>query len=68
MTRFIVEYRQIYGVGSICWVLSIAPSAYYAYRARQKNPYVSNQKDKDLCHEIRRVWNDNFCVYGARKV
>ena len=68
MTRFIEEHRQTYGVGSICRVLSIAPSAYYAYRARQKNPCMRSQKDKELCHEIRRVWNDNFCVYGARKV
>ncbi|WP_148425101.1 IS3 family transposase, partial [Komagataeibacter europaeus] len=22
----------------------------------------------ELCDDIRRVWNDNFCVYGARKV
>ncbi|MBC9009792.1 transposase [Acetobacter tropicalis] len=29
---------------------------------------MCNQKNKELCHEIRRVWNDNFCVYGARKV
>ncbi|WP_459987153.1 IS3 family transposase [Komagataeibacter kakiaceti] len=68
MTRFIEEHRQTYGVGSICRVLSIAPSAYYAYRARQENPCVRSQKDKELCHEICRVWNDNFCVYGARKV
>lgn len=68
MTRFIEEHRQIYGVGSICRVLSIAPSAYYATVARQKNQCVRSQKDKELCHEIRRVWNDNFCVYGARKV
>ncbi|KAA8383203.1 IS3 family transposase, partial [Acetobacter sp. DmW_136] len=56
------------GVGSICRVLSIAPSAYYATVARQKNPCVRNQKDKELCDDIRRVWNNNFCVYGARKV
>ena len=68
MRRFIEENRQTYGVGSICRVLSIAPSVYYAYRARQKKPCVRNQKDKELCHKIRRVWNDNFCVYGARKV
>ncbi|MDN7351020.1 IS3 family transposase [Acetobacter senegalensis] len=68
MTRFIEEHRQTYGVGSICRVLSIAPSAYYASRARQENPCVRSQKDKELCHEICWVWNNNFCVYGARKV
>nr|MBS0964381.1 IS3 family transposase [Acetobacter persici] len=29
---------------------------------------MRSQKDKGLCDEIRRVWKDNFCVYGARKV
>ena len=48
MTRFIDEHRQTYGVGSICRVLSIAPSAYYAYRTRQENPCVRSQKDKEL--------------------
>ncbi|GAL96359.1 hypothetical protein ATR1_039c0077 [Acetobacter tropicalis] len=68
MTRFIEEHRQTYGVGSICKVLPIAPSVYYAPVARQKNPFVCNQKDKELCHEIGRIWNDNFRVYGVRKV
>ncbi|KAB8124511.1 hypothetical protein D3W54_10365 [Komagataeibacter medellinensis] len=68
MTRFIDEHRQTYGVGSICKILPIAPSVYYAAVARQKNPCLRSQKDKELSDEIRRVWNDNFCVYGARKV
>lgn len=67
MTRFIDEHRQTYGVGSICKILPIAPSVYYAAVARQKNPCLRSQKDKELSDEIRRVWNDNFCVYGARK-
>ncbi|ATI13584.1 hypothetical protein [Acetobacter pomorum] len=57
MTRFIEEHRQTYGVGSICRVLSIAPSAYYATVARQKNPCVRSQKDKELCDDIRRRGN-----------
>ncbi|WP_215763117.1 IS3 family transposase [Acetobacter sp. P1H12_c] len=68
MIRFIEEYRQTYGIGSICMVLQIASSVYYAYRARQKNPRVRSQKNKELCHEIHRLWNDNFRVYGVRKV
>lgn len=68
MTRFIDEHRKTYGVGSICKVLPIAPSVYYATVSRQKNPCVRSQKDHELCDEICRVWHDNFCVYGARKV
>ncbi|WP_158319943.1 IS3 family transposase [Acetobacter orleanensis] len=29
---------------------------------------MRSQKDEELCHEIRRVWNDNFRVYRVRKV
>lgn len=68
MTRFIDEHRQAYGVGSICRVLPIAPSVYYAHQARQKHPPARSAKDRWLCDEIRRIWKDNFCVYGARKV
>lgn len=68
MTRFIDEHRQAYGVGSICRVLPIAPSVYYAHQARQKHSPARSAKDRWLCDEIRRIWKDNSCVYGARKV
>lgn len=48
MTRFIEEHRQTYGVGSICKILPIAPSVYYATVARQKKPCARSQKDKEL--------------------
>lgn len=67
MTRFIDEHLQTYGVGSICKILPIAPSVYYATVARQKNPSVCRQKDKELSDKIRIVWNDNFCVYLQRQ-
>lgn len=68
MTRFIDEQRQTYGVGSICKVLSIAPSVYYAHRRRQNAPSARAQRDDTLCTRIRQIWTENFCVYGARKV
>jgi len=71
MTTFIDEQRQEYGVESICRVLPIAPSVYYEAKAREEDylrvpPRV--RYDEVLCEEIRRVWKDNFEVYGARKV
>lgn len=68
MTGFIEEDRQTYGVGSICKILPIAPSVYYVTVATLKNACARKYKDKEMCHEIRRVWNDNFRVYGVRKV
>jgi putative transposase len=68
---FIDEHREVYGVEPICKVLPIAPSTYYVHAARQANPAAvpaRAQRDERLCVEIARVWNENFQVYGVRKV
>jgi len=38
MVAFIDAHRQEYGVEPICSVLPIAPSTYYAHKARQRDP------------------------------
>ena len=68
---FIDEHRDQYGVEPICAVLPIAPSTYYAHKAGEADrarlaPRV--RRDVELKSEIRRVWEENFQVYGARKV
>ena len=71
MTVFIDEQRSEYGVESICSVLPIAPSTYYEQKARQADPSRVPRRvrhDEYLCEEICRVWEENFEVYGARKV
>jgi len=48
-----------------------APSTYYEQKARQADPSrvpKRIQRDRQIGEEIRRVWKENFCVYGARKV
>jgi transposase InsO family protein len=52
-------------------VLPIAPSTYYEAKAREEDclrvpPRV--RYDEVLREEIRRIWKDNFEVYGARKI
>jgi transposase InsO family protein len=52
-------------------VLPIAPSTYYDYKARQRDPTRRSdreKRDEELTPEIERVWRENFSVYGARKV
>jgi putative transposase len=52
-------------------VLSIAPSTYYQHKAREADPMlrpIRAQRDEVLREEVRRVWKDNFEVYGVRKV
>jgi putative transposase len=66
MTRFIDAHRDQFGVEPICKVLKIAPSSYYAAKARP--PSARAVRDAQLKVEIRRVYDDNFGVYGAEKL
>jgi len=71
MVRFIDDHRQSCGVESLCSVLPIAPSTYYAEKAceRDGSRLPSRRlRDLELCGEIERVWKENRSVYGARKV
>jgi putative transposase len=66
MIAFIDEHRAAYGVEPICAHLPIAPSTYYAARARP--PSARALADAGLMPEVLRVWKDNYEVYGAEKV
>ncbi len=71
MVAFIDDHREEYGVEPICEVIPIAPSTYYQHKAWQRDPECRSaraQRDAWLCGEIRRVWTQNFEVYGVRKV
>jgi len=71
MVSFIDDHRHIYGVEPICRVIPIAPSTYYAFKAQQADPELRSaraRRDEVLSAEIKRVWEDNYCVYGVRKV
>ena len=71
MVSFIDAHRAEYGVESICAQLPIAPSQYYEHKAREADPTrlpPRLQRDRALVPEIRRVHEENFHVYGARKV
>jgi len=68
---FIDGHRSEYGVEPICKVLPIAPSTYRAHAARLADPSKCSdrtKRDAELRPEIRRVWDENFKVYGVRKV
>ena len=71
MVRYIDAHRHRFGVEPICQVLPIAPSTYYAHKARTRDPGSRSARalrDAWLCREIQRVWHENFRVYGVRKV
>jgi len=71
MIAFIDEHRAIHGVEPICRVLPIAPSTYHAHAARRADPTklpARARRDATLKIEIGRVYEENFRVYGVRKV
>jgi putative transposase len=71
VAAFIVEHREVYGVGPICEVLPIAPSTYYEFTKRAEYPETAPprvRRDEALKPEIQRIWDENYQVYGARKV
>ena len=71
MTLFIDAERAAYGVEPICRVLPIAPSTYDEVKAREADRSrwpARVGRDAQLREHIRRVWEENFRVYGVRKV
>jgi len=60
--------KDEYGVEPACRVLGVAPSTYYAVKRRQGDPSQRELRDRELLAEIRRVHEQNFGVYGVRKV
>ncbi|WP_373279269.1 IS3 family transposase [Skermania piniformis] len=78
IVRYISEHHghrdgggMAWDVQSICTVLSelgvpIAPSTYYEHRSRP--PSRRKVRDRQLEVLIRRVYEENYQVYGARKV
>ena len=71
MVSFIDTHRAEQGVEPICQQLPVAPSTYYEHKARAADPGrlpPRAKRDRALCGEIRRVWEEHFGVYGARKV
>jgi putative transposase len=60
-----------YGVGPVCHELDIAPSSYYRHREHQLHPDKRSHRDRrddQLKLEIQRVYDENYGVYGVRKV
>ena len=71
MIAFVDDHRGVHGVEPICRVLPIAPSTYHAHVARRANPAKAApraRRDAELSQAIRRVFEENFGVYGVRKV
>lgn len=60
-----------HGVGPVCHELDIAPSTYYRHQEQRQHPEkrsLRQQRDNQLKTGIQRVYDENYSVYGVRKV
>lgn len=70
--RFIDTHRDrrteglVWGVEPTCRALEVAPSTYYAAKVRPASARAA--RDEQLKAEVKRVYAENRCVYGADKV
>ncbi len=71
MMLFVDRNKAEYGVEPVCRQVQIAPSSYYEHKRRERDPDRLPdriKRDMKLELEIQRIWEDNFRVYGVRKV
>ena len=71
MIAFVDDHRDAYGIGPICKVLPIAPSTYHCHTAKRRDPSKLSaraKRDAAAKPEVQRVFDENFQVYGVRKV
>ena len=73
MISFIDTYKSIYGVEPICTILNenidggfLTPSGYY--RAKKRVPAARTLKDQLLIPELTKIYEENYGVYGVRKI
>jgi putative transposase len=69
--EFVDSQREQHGVQPVLEALKqtpaeIAPSTYYAAKTRPESARVAS--DRVLAEKIEQVHEDNYGVYGARKV
>jgi putative transposase len=65
MSAYIDQHKERFGVEPICRTLGIAPSSYYARRARP--PSARQLRDGELVDEIHAARDGYRRVYGIRK-
>ena len=66
MVEYIDQHRDEFGVESICKVLQVAPSTYYA--AKRREPSARAGRDAAMIQVLMVLWVANRKVYGAHKL
>lgn len=63
---FIEDHRAAFPVRTMCAVLEVSASGYYAWRDRPES--ARSRADRALAVDIRRVHAENRAVYGSPRV
>lgn len=66
MVDYIDRHKTTFGVEPICTVLQVAPSTYYAAKARP--PSARRLRDDVIKAAMLVIWEANYSVYGVRKL
>jgi putative transposase len=66
MVDYIDAHRDKFGVEPICRVLQVAPSTYYAAKARPQSARA--MRDAVMIPILVALWTANYRVYGAHKL
>jgi putative transposase len=64
--QFIAEYQLEYPITTMCRVLEVSVSGYYAWRKRA--PSLHSREDAQLAEKVKVAFWDNRCVYGSPRV
>jgi hypothetical protein len=65
-TAFIDEHRNRWSVAAMCRVLELSQRSYYAAKARPASARACADEAQRI--QIRRVWENNYRVYGPCRV
>jgi len=64
--RFMEEHRESYKIKSMCEVLKVSRSGYYAWKTRQ--PSTRQKDNEDLLGHIREVHTQSRRLYGSPRI
>ncbi len=64
--RFMEEHKETYKVKSMCEMLKVSRSGYYAWRTRQ--PSIRQKDNDDLLGHIREVHTQSRRLYGSPRI
>jgi len=64
--RLIGEHRETYKIKTMCEVLKVSRSGYYAWERRQ--PSLRQRGNEELLRQIREIHTQSRSLYGSPRI